>query len=135
MLDRVRQIVRSEKFGQFVRFCIVGVIAAGIHYGIYYLLLPYLPVNVAYSAGYFISLCINFVLTTYVTFTKKPSVKKAFGFATSHAINYALHIIVLNIYLYFGMNKLIAPVAVILTVMPINFAILRWVFTREAGHK
>ena len=46
----------KEKLFEFIRFCFVGTIAAGIHYGIYYLLQVYINVNVAYTTGYLISL-------------------------------------------------------------------------------
>ena len=52
----------KEKLFEFIRFCFVGTIAAGIHYGIYYLLQAYINVNVAYTTGYLISLVCNFCL-------------------------------------------------------------------------
>ena len=52
----------KEKLFEFIRFCFVGTIAAGIHYGIYYLLQVYINVNVAYTTGYLISLVFNFFL-------------------------------------------------------------------------
>ena len=58
----------KEKLFEFIRFCFVGTIAAGIHYGIYYLLQVYINVNVAYTTGYLISLVCNFFLTAYLTF-------------------------------------------------------------------
>ena len=34
---------------EFVRFGIVGIAATALHYGIYYLLQPYINVNIAYT--------------------------------------------------------------------------------------
>ena len=65
---------------EFVRFGIVGIAATALHYGIYYLLQPYINVNIAYSIGYILSFIANFYLTALFTFGKKPSWKKAFGF-------------------------------------------------------
>lgn len=70
----------KEKLFEFIRFCFVGTIAAGIHYGIYYLLQVYNNVNVAYTTGYLISLVCNFFLTAYLTFHSAPSIKKVIGF-------------------------------------------------------
>ena len=36
----------KDKIYEFLRFCIVGTIAAGIHYGIYCLLQMYIEVNI-----------------------------------------------------------------------------------------
>ncbi len=58
----------KDKIYEFLRFCIVGTIAAGIHYGIYCLLQMYIEVNIAYTVGYLTSLVCNFFLTSYITF-------------------------------------------------------------------
>lgn len=122
----------TERIGTFLRFCIVGVIAAAIHYGVYYLLQRWMLLNIAYTIGYLVSLLINFFLTSYFTFRKLPDVKKFIGFGTSHAINYFLHIILFNFYLYVGISHYWAPIVVIATVVPINFLLLQWVFTHHS---
>ena len=49
---------------EFVRFGIVGIAATALHYGIYYLLQPYINVNIAYTTGYVLSFIANFYLTS-----------------------------------------------------------------------
>ena len=39
----------KEKRYEFIRFCVVGVVASGLHYGVYYLLQTKIDVNVAYT--------------------------------------------------------------------------------------
>ncbi len=128
---RLLRYWNNEAVRQFVRFCIVGVLAAGIHYGIYYLLQFFLPLNVSYTVGYLISLVCNFFLTAYVTFRRSPTFGKAFGFGASHLVNYLLHIVFFNMYLYLGVSRYIAPIATMLTAMPVNFLILQWVFMHK----
>ena len=48
----------KEKRYEFIRFCVVGVVASGLHYGVYYLLQTRINVNVAYTVGYLISLIV-----------------------------------------------------------------------------
>ena len=86
----------KEKRYEFIRFCVVGVVASGLHYGVYYLLQTKIDVNVAYTVGYLISLICNFFLTSYLTFHSSPSIRKALGFGGSHLINYLIHLSFLN---------------------------------------
>lgn len=126
---------QKEKVYEFLRFCIVGVIAAGIHYGIYFLLQYCIEVNIAYTVGYLIALICNFFLTSYVTFRSNPSPKKAAGFGVSHLINYLLHMCLFNTFLWMGVSRLLAPVLVLMVAVPTNFILLRWVFTHKKKEK
>lgn len=121
----------KDKVYEFLRFCIVGVIAAGIHYGIYFILQRYIEVNVAYTAGYLIALVCNFFLTSYITFRSSPSAQKAAGFGVSHLINYLLHMCLFNVFLWMGVSRLLAPVLVLMVAVPTNFVLLRWVFKHK----
>lgn len=121
----------KDKMFEFLRFCIVGTIAAGIHYGTYYLLQKHLNVNVAYTAGYVVSLVCNFFMTSYFTFRSAPSTGKAAGFGVSHLINYLLHMGLFNAFLWMGVSRLWAPLLVLMIAVPTNFVLLRWVFKHK----
>ena len=97
---------------EFIRFGVVGVLATALHYGIYYFLQSFINVNVAYTTGYVISFIVNFYLTSYFTFGTTPSWKKLVGMGGAHLVNYLLHIILLNVFLYLGVSKAWAPVPV-----------------------
>lgn len=120
--------IDKDKLFEFVRYCIVGTIAAGLHYGIYYLLQMYINVNVAYTLGYVTSLVCNFFLTSYLTFRTTPSFKKAVGFGASHIVNYLLHIGLFNLFLWLGVSRELAPLLVLAIAVPTNFLLLRLVF-------
>lgn len=70
----------KEKVGsrQFLRFCIIGICAAAVHYGIYFFLQRLIDVNIAYTAGYPISFIGNFYATNYFTFQTLPTWKIIF---------------------------------------------------------
>lgn len=116
---------------EFIRFGVVGVIATALHYGIYYFLKSVINVNVAYATGYIISFIVNFYLTSYFTFGTTPSWKKLMGMGGAHLINFLLHMILLNIFLYLGLSKTWAPVPVFAIVIPVNFLLVRFVFKHK----
>ena len=128
LASKFKQLYVSQKFREVVRFAIVGLIATGIHYGIYYLLNLFLNVNVAYTIGYVVSWFANLNLTAHITFKSTLSFKKGVGFAFSHLVNYLLHMLFLNLFLAIGMSEEIAPLFVFALVIPINFLLVRFVF-------
>ncbi|MDE6799369.1 MAG: GtrA family protein [Phocaeicola sp.] len=121
----------SSVINEFVRFGIVGVAATATHYGIYYLLQPYINVNIAYTTGYALSFIANFYLTSYFTFGAKPSWKKLMGMGGAHLVNYLLHIVLLNLFLFIGITKTWAPVPVFVIAIPVNFLLIRFVFKHK----
>lgn len=116
---------------EFIRFGVVGVLATALHYGIYYFLQSFINVNVAYTTGYVISFIVNFYLTSYFTFGTTPSWKKLVGMGGAHLVNYLLHIILLNVFLYLGVSKAWAPVPVFVIAIPVNFLFVRFVFKHK----
>jgi putative flippase GtrA len=131
----MRKPVLSDKACQFVRFSIIGTCAAAVHYGIYFLLQLWMDVNVAYTAGYVISFVGNFYATNYFTFHTMPTWRNFTGFAGSHAVNYVLHIVLFNLFLWMGIHRLIAPPLVMLVAMLVQFTILRFVFVNSESEK
>lgn len=131
----------KEKILEFVRFCIVGTVATALHYGIYIAIIKGFGVegelwtNVAYTIGYVLSWFGNLFLTARFTFREKVTVKRGFGFAASHGINYLLHMLFLNIFLAVGLSEEIAPLFVFAIVIPINFLLVRFVFKSKTFQK
>ena len=132
-IDSLRK--EDGKVQEFIRFCIVGVIAAGIHYLVYYLLQLLsngsLWLSIAYTIGYVVSLVCNFFMTTYFTFRSKVSVGKAAGFSFSHIVNYTLHILLFNLFISLDIHRLIAPILVLMIAVPTNFSILHFVYRNK----
>ncbi|WP_321425174.1 GtrA family protein [uncultured Bacteroides sp.] len=116
---------------QILRFAIVGCIATAIHYTIYYFLQKHLNVNIAYTIGYIVSFFCNFFMTCFLTFRSAPSALKAVGFSFSHLINYLMHMFLLNVFLFLGVSKILAPFFVLSVAVPTNYCLLRFVFTRK----
>ena len=133
-MGKIKEFItgKRQQIVQFIRFCIVGTVAAGIHYGIYYVLLRLgAGHNLAYATGYILAFICNFIATSYFTFRSSPSWGRFAGFAGSHAVNFLLHMTLLNVFLWIGMHELIAPIAVMLVAMLVQYAILNLVFRKK----
>ena len=123
-------LFNRETFFEIVRFGIVGVVATALHYGIYWLLNDLMNVNVAYTLGYFISFVVNYLLSARFTFRRKKSVKNGLGFGVAHVFNYLLQICLLNLFIWLGVSKSLAPVPVYCIAISTNFLIVRFVFRK-----
>lgn len=130
----LKNIFNKEKLYEFLRFCLVGLIATCIHYGFYLLLITWIEidgkvwVNIAYLIGFVMSWLCNLWMTAKITFKTHVSLKRGVGFAVTHGINYLLHVLFLNIFLAVGITQQIAPIPVYCCVVPINFILVRTVF-------
>ncbi len=122
---------KKRLFATFVRFGLVGVLATAIHYGLYYLLHFIVGANVAFTVGYLLGFVANFYLTSYFTFGTSPSWRKLFGMGGTNAANYLLQIGLLNFFLWTGMNEVWAPFPVYAISVPVNFILVRFVFTSK----
>ena len=124
-------MINKTLIAQFIRFGIVGVFATALHYGIYYVLQQCIEVNLAYTIGYVLSFIANFYLTAYFTFGSSPSWKKLAGMGGAHAVNYGLHMVLLNLFLWMGIAKTWAPIPVFAIAIPVNFLLVRFVFKNK----
>ena len=122
---------RKKLGGQALRFGMVGVFATALHYGIYYVLQRMINVNVAYTIGYVLSFLANFYLTARFTFRSAPSWSKLTGMGGAHAVNYLLHLALLNLFLWLGVCEEWAPFPVFAIAVPVNFLLVRWVFSEK----
>ena len=133
-MEIVKSVFQSKsKRYQFIRYCTVGSLAAGIHYGVYFVLQEYelVNLNIAYTIGYATSFICNFFMTSYFTFRSNPSLKKALGFGGSHLVNYLIHMGLFNLFLFLDVNQEIAPLFVLAVAVPVNFVMLRFVFKHK----
>ncbi|MCD7722274.1 MAG: GtrA family protein [Prevotellaceae bacterium] len=116
--------------GEALRFVIVGAAATALHYGLYLLLVLLMPANPAYIIGYVVSFLGNFYATSRFTFRREPSLLKFVGMAGAHAVNFLLHLGLLNLFLWLGVRERLAPVPVYCVAVPVNFLLLKHVFKR-----
>jgi putative flippase GtrA len=119
---------KKETLGEIIRFGIVGTTAASIHYAIYWVLQHWINVNIAYTIGYVLSFLVNYWLSAHFTFKEKTSAKNGLGFGAAHLTNYLLHMVLFNFFLWIGLSRELAPIAVLTIAVPTNFVLVRFVF-------
>ncbi len=122
---------QTKQLLEFIRFALVGILATALHYGLYYLLQTLINVNIAYATGYLLSFIVNFYLTAYFTFGTRPSWKKAVGFSGAHLVNFLIHMLLLNLFLWAGISQTWAPLPVFAIAIPVNFILIRFVFKHK----
>ncbi|WP_373123895.1 GtrA family protein, partial [Bacteroides caccae] len=81
--------------------------------------------------GHTACIVLNSSNSRYFTFGTTPSWKKLVGMGGAHLVNYLLHIILLNVFLYLGVSKAWAPVPVFAIAIPVNFLFVRFVFKHK----
>lgn len=121
---------KREKLGEVVRFGVVGVAAVLIQYGVYLLLVLFMNHNISMTLGYIISFIFNFIASTHYTFRVKANAKRGAGFALSHVINYFMQLAMLNVFIWLGISKQIAPMPMFGICVPVNFLLVRFFLKR-----
>lgn len=129
MAKSIKEIYNSDpKVGEFIRFCIVGVIATALDAGIFYLVRMFASYQIALVSGYCLSLIVNYLLTIYWTFKKKPSTSNLVGVIAAHMFN--LFIVRMSLMWIFvdvaGIPDRIAYVPTLLISMVTNFLVVRF---------
>ncbi len=128
---------QREKFGELVRFAIVGCIAVVLQYGTYLAMIPLLArlipqlgdhtlATTSNTVAYIVSFIFNFIASTRYTFKVKANAKRGAGFTFSHIINYALQTLLLNLFVGLGLVKQWAMVPTLCICVPTNFVLVRF---------
>ncbi len=126
-------MITKETVLELLRFGIVGVVSTLLHYAIYWVLQHWIEVNIAYTTGYILSFLANYWLSAHFTFHKQVNVKNGIGFSGAHLVNYLLHIMLLNFFLWLGLSNEVAPLGVFAIAIPVNFLLVRLVFRHTSS--
>ena len=132
---------RRTQLGEIARFGIVGLTATLLQYAIYWLLIQLVSddltatrqhvwSSVAMTVGYVVSFVFNFFASTRFTFRVKANAKKGAGFLFSHVVNYLHQMLTLNLFLWLGVPKTLAPIPMFCVCVPVNFLLVRFFLKR-----
>lgn len=119
----------KEGIYEILRFGIVGILATVIQYAFYFMFLKIgLSPTIAFTVSYGISWLCNFWLSARFTFRSKTNIKRGVGFASSHALNYLVQVLCLNLFIWTGIPEEFAPIPVYCISIPLSFILARFVF-------
>lgn len=97
----------NEPLRSSVRFVIVGTLGTLLQYLFYdfflWLFSPatgdisHFMANVAYTVAFLLETSLNYIATSYYTFSTRPTIKNLLGFIGSRVVNYLVQIGLLNV--------------------------------------
>ena len=93
-----------------------------------------MPAALAYAIGYVLSFVFNFFATSYFTFHAAPSWKRLVGMLGAHGVNFLLHMGLFQLFQWMGMSATWIPLPVYAVAVPVNFLLVRFVFTSSSSH-
>ncbi len=120
----------NKKIQEALRFILVGIIATGIQFAVYWICCSFCNHMLSLLISYVLSLCVNFLLSTYYTFRVQPNVRKGIGFLASHGVNFLLQLLFLNVFVLLGVAKEWALLPTLCICVPINFLLIRFAMQR-----
>ena len=121
---------KRQSLREVVRFGITGVVSTLVTYGVYYILLKWLNPTISFTIAYILAMVVNYLMTTLFTFKVNANTKNALGFIVSNGINYALCTVLLNMFIWLGVSKQLAPIPMYAISIPVNFLIVRFVMKK-----
>ena len=128
--DRLGADGRS-RIGEVLRFGVVGVLATVLQYAIYWVLLRWAGASLSLAVGYAVSFVFNFVASTRYTFRVKANASRGAGFALSHVVNFLLQMTTLNLFIWLGVSRELAPEPMFCVCVPVNFILVRFFLKKE----
>ncbi|WP_251065990.1 GtrA family protein [Streptomyces sp. ISL-36] len=118
------------RFGQIIRFGLVGGVNTATFYGCYLLLHPWMPYFAAYSLAFLLSMVGSFLLNTYFTYRTRPTWKKFALFPLTNVTNYLVQSAGLYaLVTWAGTDDRIAPLVAAVVAIPFTYLLSRRILT------
>lgn len=91
-------------------------------------------IDVAFAIGFVVEMVVNFFVTAYYTFERKPDKKKAGGFLLARSVNLVCQFAFLHLFVYLSVPENMAGFPSIFLAGVINFFLVKWIFKAD-GHR
>jgi len=123
-----------KKYGEIVRFIIVGGINTVNYYWIYLLLLKILQFNylLSHITAFILSFIISFYLNCYFVYHVEPTVKKFLQFPLTQIVNMGLQTLLLYIFVqWLHVSEIFAQFIGLVITVPVTFIISKWILVER----
>ncbi|NOW04087.1 GtrA family protein [Clostridium beijerinckii] len=112
---------------EFVTFLIIGLINTFNGTVFSYIYSSFLNENIAFIVGYISGLIISYLLNSLITFKEKLQLNKFIKFSISYIPNFIIqNIVVVIVFNFMGLNKLIAYLLAAIIGVPITFILMKF---------
>jgi putative flippase GtrA len=115
-----------------VRFIVVGGVGTILTYLVYLFLLTFLTYQIAYSVTYGLGIVLSYTLNTFIVFREPWAWKKMLQFPVVYLFQYLLGLMIVSALVeYFVIDQRVAPLLVVVLLLPATFVMSRWVIRRS----
>ena len=122
------KLINSE----FFRFLLSGGVNTLATYLIYLLFLRIMSYGAAYSLAYLTGIYLSYYLNYRLVFNERPRWSSAIQYPLVYMLQYFIGVIFLYILVrYEYLDRVIAPLAVIILTLPITFLMSRWIIRKK----
>lgn len=129
MINKLTADNRRRNLAEFIRFCVVGVIATGIDAALFYAAKTIVPYQAALVIGYLMSLTVNYYLTTKWTFKVRQTWTNLLGIISVHLVN--LFVVRMGLMFFFvqqlGLNSNVAYVPMLIISVLFSFIAIKFI--------
>lgn len=122
---------RSPLKKQIIGFVITGVMSTLIMYLIYLVLIQLLNYQWSYLISYSLSVVALYFMNTLMVFKRKPSLHTFLQFPLIYLLQYAFGACSLNYFIHWGIPVGIAPLPIIIIMLPITFLLNKIILFRK----
>ncbi len=129
MINKLTADDKRRNLAEFIRFCIVGVIASGIDAALFYAAKTIVPYQVALVIGYLVSLTVNYYLTTKWTFKVRQTLTNLLGIISVHLVNlFVVRMGLMSLFVQqLGLNSDVAYVPMLIVSVFFSFIAIKFI--------
>lgn len=127
---------KGTRTGRWLRFVIGGVLNTGLSYAVYLLLCTILAYQAAYAIAYVVGIVFGYLFNARFVFNVAWSWRGFWAYPIVYLLQYVGSAVLLGLFIErLAVSEVIAPVVVSAVMVPVTYAMSRWVlsWTRNRG--